>query len=461
MGFFDDERFRDRSEAGRRLARSLMRFKGRDDVVILALPRGGVPVAFEIAQAIDAPLDVLVVRKLGVPGHRELAMGAVADGGIVIRTEEVIQQAGVSQQEFDAVLEEELRELRRRELAYRGDRPEPNVRGRTVLLIDDGLATGSTMKAAIQALLQLHPARIVVGSPVGAPAAVDDLRNYADEVHCPVQPSPFYAVGQSYVSFRQTTDQEVRDLLARARAPEPVSAAVTRERPVRFQAGGVTLHGDLTIPQNASGLVVFVHGSGSSRHSPRNRFVAHELRQGGLATLLFDLLTEDEEQVDLRTRHLRFDIDLLAERLVGATDWLLQQRETRDLPIGYFGSSTGGAAALVGAVQRPDRIAAVVSRGGRPDLAGDALPAVRAPTLLIVGERDQTVLALNRQARRRMTSAEVDLETVPGATHLFEEPGTLQAVAGRARTYFAEQFERVAFGPAEGAAADREVRPSP
>lgn len=194
------------------------------------------------------------------------------------------------------------------------------------------------------------------------------------------------------------------------------------------------LDGDLSMPGDARGIVVFAHGSGSSRHSPRNRQVAATLQQAGLATLLMDLLTPDEEQVDLRTRALRFDIGLLAERLIAATDWLGSRPDVRGLAVGYFGASTGAACALVAAAERP--AAAVVSRGGRPDLAGDALAHVRAPTLLIVGGHDEPVIDLNRQAMAQM-SAETQLEIVPGASHLFSEPGALEQVAELATDWFA------------------------
>ncbi|PYJ30302.1 MAG: hydrolase [Verrucomicrobia bacterium] len=204
---------------------------------------------------------------------------------------------------------------------------------------------------------------------------------------------------------------------------------------VEIQAGHAVLSGNLTIPDGAVALVLFAHGSGSSRHSPRNQFVARTLNDAGLATLLFDLLTQEEEGTDMYTREHRFNIGLLAERLVHATRWAKQQEETRDLRIGYFGSSTGGAAALVAAAEIPQDVAAVVSRGGRPDLAGDALPKVQAPTLLIIGGNDDIVIELNEMARDQMR-CEVKLEIVPGATHLFEEPGTLEKVANLASDWF-------------------------
>jgi putative phosphoribosyl transferase len=204
---------------------------------------------------------------------------------------------------------------------------------------------------------------------------------------------------------------------------------------VQIENGRAVLSGNLTIPKNAVALVLFAHGSGSSRHSPRNQFVARTLNDAGLATLLFDLLTPEEEAIDVHTRQHRFDIGLLAERLVHGTKWAKQQERIRDLQLGYFGSSTGGGAALVAAAEIPNDVGAVVSRGGRPDLAGDALPLVKAPTLLIVGGNDDVVIELNEMARDQMR-CEVKLEIVPGATHLFEEPGALEQVAKLASDWF-------------------------
>jgi len=213
------------------------------------------------------------------------------------------------------------------------------------------------------------------------------------------------------------------------------------EQQVRISPAG--LSGDLVIPERATGVILFAHGSGSSRHSPRNRYVASVLQQSGFATLLMDLLTVAEEQVDEDTGHLRFDIGLLGERLLVATDWIEREPATRALSIGYFGASTGAAAALMAAAERPSRISAVVSRGGRPDLAGPALPRVQVPTLLIVGSLDHQVIQLNRQALAKL-NCERRLSIVTGATHLFEEPGTLEEVSQLARNWFAQHL-----GPAE------------
>jgi putative phosphoribosyl transferase len=213
-----------------------------------------------------------------------------------------------------------------------------------------------------------------------------------------------------------------------------------RDETLTLDADGAAIDGDLVVPARACGIVVFAHGSGSSRHSPRNKRVARTLNEAAIATLLVDLLTAEEEQVDLRTRELRFDIGLLAARLSAASGWLEEQAETASLPLGYFGASTGAAAALIAAAEHSDRTRAVVSRGGRPDLAGAALPRVRAPTLLIVGGQDPLVLDLNRRALDALT-AEKQLEVVPHATHLFEEPGALEHVAQLARDWFARWFD--------------------
>lgn len=217
--------------------------------------------------------------------------------------------------------------------------------------------------------------------------------------------------------------------------------ALMEAKDVHIRSGAVQLQGDLSIPAEAQGVVLFAHGSGSSRHSPRNQFVARTIREAGVGTLLFDLLTKEEEAVDLHTAHLRFDIGLLAERLIDATYWV--KGEFDYLKVGYFGSSTGGGAALVAAAELGDSVGAVVSRGGRPDLAGEALPQVKSPTLLIVGGLDYPVIEMNQEALARMR-CEKELKIVPGATHLFEEPGTLQEVARLAADWFQRHLHSAA-----------------
>ena len=218
----------------------------------------------------------------------------------------------------------------------------------------------------------------------------------------------------------------------------------TENRYVQILSTGVRLEGIMSTPSNAKGLVIFVHGSGSSRHSPRNQYVAQTLQEAGLATLLFDLLTPEEEQVDLRTRHLRFDINLLARRTAGVLEWTDLQPYAREFKIGLFGSSTGAATALMAAAELPEKVEAIVSRGGRPDMANDALSRVRAPTLLIVGSLDDVVIELNEKALRQMkTGTDKKLVIVPGASHLFEEPGALEYAARLASDWFQTYLDRV------------------
>jgi predicted phosphoribosyltransferase len=221
--------FRDRTDAGRRLAAKLGRYAGRPDVIVLALPRGGVPVGYEVARALGVPLDVFVVRKLGVPGREELAMGAIASGGVRVVNEEVVRALGITPEELDEAAAREAEELRRREEAYRDGRPAPGLRDKVVVLVDDGLATGSTMRAAVAAVRRLDPARVVVAVPVGAGETCGEFREVADEVVCLAAPEPFFAVGNWYEDFSQTTDDEVRDLLARA------ASAMTNAPPMTHQ----------------------------------------------------------------------------------------------------------------------------------------------------------------------------------------------------------------------------------
>ncbi|QVI20372.1 phosphoribosyltransferase [Nocardia tengchongensis] len=427
--------FEDRVDAGRRLAEDLAVLRD-ENVVVLGLPRGGVPVAFEVALSLDAPLDVIVVRKLGVPYQPELAFGAVGEDGARVINPAVVAVAGLSGEDMAQVERRERAELERRAVRFRMGRSRVPLAGRTAVIVDDGVATGAT--AAPPAKSPGRRARRGgAGGAGGVREALHLLRREADEVICLGQPKFFFAVGQWYRHFEQTTDDEVVDLLARAAdgagAPQPVVDAdpPLRDDEVRVQAGKVELAGHLTVPEHPIGVVVFAHGSGSSRHSPRNRYVAEVLQRAGLGTLLFDLLTTAEEI----NRANVFDIDLLAGRLVEVTAWLTRQEHVEGLPIGYFGASTGAAAALCAAADPRVQVAAVVSRGGRPDLAGRALAAVRAPTLLIVGDHDYLVLELNHQAAKAM-SCETALAEVPGATHLFEEPGTLREAAELARDWF-------------------------
>ncbi|MFJ8660040.1 alpha/beta family hydrolase [Streptomyces sp. NPDC093795] len=423
--------FNDRIDAGRQLATRLGHFKGQD-VVVLGLPRGGVPVAAEVADALDAPLDICLVRKLGLPRQPELAMGALGEGGVRVVNERVMRETGADARDLAAVEQREHAELDHRARRYRGSRPSVPLDGRTVLVVDDGLATGATALAACRVVRARGAARIVLAVPVAPPGWTARLGGEADETVSVHTPELFYAIGQFYRDFAQTPDAEVIACLDRNRATR---GPVVHAEDVRIPAAGATLTGRLALPENAAGIVLFAHGSGSSRHSPRNRAVATALNGAGLGTLLFDLLTEAEAGDRARV----FDTPLLAGRLAEATDWLAGRPGSGGLPLGYFGASTGAAAALWAAADPASSVAAVVSRGGRPDLAADHLAQVRAPTLLVVGGRDELVLDLNRRAGARLR-CENRLAVVEGATHLFEEPGALEQVAELAGSWFTRHF---------------------
>ncbi|WP_405629649.1 phosphoribosyltransferase family protein [Streptomyces sp. NBC_01174] len=421
--------FTDRTDAGRQLAEALRHLERRDPVV-LGLPRGGVPVAYEVARALGAPLDVIVVRKLGVPYRPELGFGAIGEGGARVISDEIVRHAGVREKDLKAVERAEEAELLRRAQTYREGRPRLPLEGRTVVVVDDGVATGATARAACQVVRAQGASHVVLAVPVASPDVAARLREDVDEVVCLSTPHFFSAVGEWYRDFSQTSDEEVVSLLARA------STGTATAEEVEVDAGGVPLAGDFVLPGDAGAVVVFAHGSGSSRLSPRNRAVAGVLNRAGLGTLLFDLLTPGEEVYRANV----FDIGLLAGRLADTTAWL---RHRVSLPVGSFGASTGAAAALRAAAATDSGVGAVVSRGGRPDLAGADLSGVRAPTLLVVGGADTTVIDLNRQAQAAL-HCENRLEIVPGATHLFEEPGALDRVAELARDWFTTHLVRPA-----------------
>lgn len=427
-------RFDDRVDAGRRLAERLEHLRSEHPVV-LGLPRGGVPVAFQVAHALGAPLDVIIVRKLGVPYHRELGFGALGEGGVRVVRDDIMRMSRVDEDDLAEVQRDEQIQLERQAERFRGGRQRIPLEGRTAIVVDDGIATGSTASAACKVARAQGAERVVLAVPVASPDAVESLRSEADELVYLSAPALFSAVGEWYRDFSQTEDDEVvallsRDTTASAHPAHHIHSDTAVSLPVDGRR--VTLDGDLTMPPGAPGIVIFAHGSGSSRHSPRNRAVAAVLNREGLGTLLFDLLTAAEGE----DRQKVFDIGFLAGRLVEVTDFL--RRES--VPLCYFGASTGAAAALWAAADAGEGgISSVVSRGGRPDLAADRLGRVEAPTLLLVGGLDQTVLDLNRQAAERL-SCENRLVVVDGATHLFEEPGALETVAELACEWFTEHL---------------------
>jgi putative phosphoribosyl transferase len=410
--------YADRREAGLVLADRL-RDEHLEDGVVVGLARGGVVVAAEVARRLGLPLDALAVRKVRHPLQPEYAIGAVTPGaGLFLRphVDVTAESAGAAV----ALARSGAEALDRR---IHGARPPVAIAGRTCVLVDDGLATGATMVAAARWAHSTGASRVVIAVPVGPAATLEQLGAEADLVVCAQSPATIFSVGEWYGDFRQVSDDEVVQLLEE-------SSRRPAQRAVSVDADGIQLAGDLALPPGAGGVVLFAHGSGSSRHSPRNQSVAHRLNDAGLGTLLFDLLTPDEALDRARV----FDIPLLAARLSAATRWAGRQAETRLLRIGYFGASTGAAAALWAAAGNPS-VRAIVSRGGRPDLAGTRIAEVRAPTLLIVGGDDDVVLGLNRQAATEM-QCPWELVVIPGATHLFEEPGAMELVADRAAAWF-------------------------
>ncbi len=357
--------FLDRVDAGRQLA-PLVEPLASSHPVVVALPRGGVPVAAQVAAALHAPLQLLVVRKLAAPDAPEMALGAIAEGGGSVLDRRLATAVGVGQEQLQEIVEREQAELERRAVAYRSGATALDVRGRTAIVVDDGMATGLTVMAAVRALDQRGAARVIVAVPVASGEAVALLRGAADEVVCHTVPPRLRSVGEWYRDFRQVSDGEVIDLL-RADARHPTGHSVPEA--VEIPAGSTTLQGQLSCPADPRGVVIFAHGSGSGRNSPRNATVASALQSAGFATVLVDLLTEQET----RRREAAFDIPLLTRRMEHVTRWALAEPHTAGLPIGYFGGSTGAAAALRAAAVAGGAVKAIVSRGGRVDLAADRL----------------------------------------------------------------------------------------
>lgn len=457
--------FTDRAAAGRALAPLLARFRG-DAPIVLGLPRGGVPVAREVARALDAPLDVCVVRKVGLPGHEEFGMGAVAEGGEVYLDGGTVRSFGIRAATLREALATKAAEVTARAERFRHGRPPPEIRGRTVIVVDDGLATGGTARAALRSLRARGAGKLILAVPVGATDSLAHVGTDADEVVCASPEDELMAVGLWYRDFGQVEDDEVVAILdaehQRAGTTAPPAKATPRrrvtdhppEKTVELTADDVLLTADLLLPTDPRAIVVIAHGSGSGRKSSRNRVVAHGLREAGIGCVLVDLLTAAEQREDAIDHALRFDVELLGRRVIGVVDAVRRTPALRALPIGCFGASTGAAAALIAAAARPLVVRAVVSRGGRPDLASDHLAAVRAPTLLVVGGDDHDVLALNRVALAALGGPR-RLAIVPGATHLFEEPGTLAQASELAVAWFQEHLTAPASARSPGPA----VRP--
>lgn len=425
------ECFNDRDDAGRQLGEALSFLQGQHPL-ILAIPRGGVPLGRIVADRLEGELDVVLVRKIGAPGHKEYAIGAVDENGDVQISPDAAS-VGANDHYITQEATRQLATIRARRKLYSPYHKAVNPEGRVVVVVDDGLATGETMRAALRAVSARKPARLICAVPVASPRSLSAIADLVDDLVYLSAPDDFRAVGQFYLEFPAVEDSEVVNLLERPAKPRSNLAQT-----VHIDAAGMTLMGELVIPEHASALVIFAHGSGSNRMSTRNRRVAEALHERGFATLLFDLLAEDEARDVLA----RFDIPRLASRLLAALQWAAKWPGTASLPVGLFGASTGAAAALVLAANYPKAVRVVVSRGGRPDLAGlDALAGVKAPTLLIVGGADAPVIALNRAALSTLTCP-VELAIVPNATHLFEESGAIEKVAELAADWFVQWFPR-------------------
>lgn len=419
-------RFENREHAGKILAEKLYKYRGLEPVV-LALPRGGVPIAHEIAMKLHAPLDIILVKKIGAPGHEEFAIGAVAEDEKPILNHKIISQYNFNAEEIETIIVNRISEIRKRAKHYRQNLSPVPLHGKTVVLVDDGLATGATMMSALEWVRSQKVNKIIVAVPVSSVEAANLIKTKCDDFISLLIPEDFWAVGMWYKDFPQVSDQEVIQFLQKQEPPVKITTS-----DVWIEDGPATLQGLLTIPPNARGIVLFAHGGGSTHKSPRNLFVAKALNDAGFGTLLFDLLTGPEAE----NRKNVFDINLMTKRLTVATDWV-KSNCPPSLPIGYFGASTGAAAALGAAENRSD-IFAVVSRGGRPDLALQSLQNVHAPTLLLVGSLDEPVIPLNKLAKEKLPNCQMVL--IPKAGHLFEAPGTLEQVVEYAVSWFASSI---------------------
>jgi len=423
-----EERFLDRGDAGVRLARALAPLRGRHPLV-LGIPRGGVAIGRVIADQLDGDLDVVLVSRISAPGHEGVALGAIDESGHMQMSGDAVA-VGADTDYLHRETTRQLDRLWQRRRLYSPHRSPRDPVGRLVVVVDDGLATGAAMQAALRAVRRQHPARVIAAVPVGSPDSLVSIRALADDVVCLCSPDDFHSVGQYYHAFPALEDGDVVQCLRKRDATEEETADGI-ERSMQFVVDGMFLEGDLQLPPRARGLVVFVHGSRSCRHNPRDRYLASMLQNRGFATLLFDLLSVNEDQAVSG----RFDVSELSHRLEAVLRSVKTDGALRDLPVGLFGAGAGAAVALIVAAGNSD-VRAVVSRGGRPELAGSTiLPQVSAPVLLIAGGADSQIIAMNRATLAVIPHA--DLMLVPGATHLFQEEGALESVAALASSWFA------------------------
>jgi len=449
--------FRDRAEAGGVLGRLLAAYRGQPDAIVLGLARGGVAVAREVAHALHAPLGVVVARKVGVPGIEEVALGAVAEGNHRVIADTVAWYLGVPPRIVDRLVERERAELERSVARYRLGLRSSDLRGRTVIIVDDGLATGATMRAAVRSVRDRRPARVIAAVPVASRPAAEDVRRDVDELVVVVMPERFRTVSAFYENYSPVVDDEVLTLVGRPR--RRVSADVLdisdrlgvalapsegpqrdTERTIGIPAFDATVVGEFGVPRVARspkrrersagirGLVVLSNAGDGTRDSYIERYLAGRLRLSGYTTLRLDLLTREEQSRDDADGLLRFDVQRTAARLACACEWAEREGVAGAHRTILLGAGAGAAAAVVTAARRPGHIGAVVVRGGRVDLAAAELPWVEAPVLLIAGADDRDALRRHRDAEERLRRGVVSV-TIPRAGSTFEEPGAVGAVA--------------------------------
>lgn len=432
--------FADRRDAGRQLAQRIRQLRG-PDVVVLGLPQGGVPVAAEVAAGLDAPLDVLVVRELGVPGRPGQTMGAVGEGGVRVVNRQVLHLAGVSSATLATAERVEREALRHQTAALRQGRPPMPLAGHTAVIVDDGLTTGESAQAACQMARLRGASRAIIAVPVAAAETVERLSHIADEVVCLDRRPSLGKVSEAYDDFSPVGDDEVGVALERAArqtaGPRPVRRFMT------IDADGAVLQADVFVPAQPKGAVIFAHGSSSSRYSPGNVFTARMFNDAGFATVLLDLLTPAEDLAHAPAA----DLELLAARLTAATRWVRRQGWATAAPIGWFAAGVSAAAALSAAAAPNADVDAIVSWDGRLEISGERLSGVRAPTLLIAGGVDTRVLDLNRVAHSRLRCPSL-LSIVPGAVHLLAETDIRDSAAEQACDWFRRHLRPPAPPPA-------------
>ncbi|MFI2644313.1 phosphoribosyltransferase family protein [Streptomyces sp. NPDC018610] len=440
-------RYENRADAGRRLARNLEHLRDTR-VVVLGVPRGGVPVAYEVARHLDAPLDLAVVRKLRVPWQPELGFGALGEHGVRVLNQDIVRESGLSATERERLEQAGSAELEEQVRCWRNDRAPLPLTGHSAVVLHDAVSTGAAAEAACRVARTRGAARVILAAPVGQEESLAHLRAVADDIVCPQALRHIGSADAWYEDFAPITDADIAALLAEA-APVPGSAHGLSPahpapgRPVAVPTRYAPMAALLTLPPAARTVVAFAHAGSGGQNDPRDRHLASALSRAGLGTLQLDLLTEDEEH----NRHNVFDITMLARRLHAASAWL--RRET-GLPVSYCATDTGAGAALAAAAADDD-IRAVVCVGGRPELAGPAaLARVHAPSLFLVGALDTRQLGCSRLAADWMR-CDHRVDVIPDTGHLFIEPGALDTVAELTRDWFISHLARVDTHALQGA----------